>query len=98
MAIAIHSGHGQEQREEWKLTLEHLVRDAEHATVFTTWNRAEMIEEMEALKETDAEFIVEGERNKWAGMRKFLEVGEEGEDGVYESCGFWYVVGGKGGR
>jgi splicing suppressor protein 51 len=94
LGVAFHSGHTMAAVEEWKPTIDHLV-DAEHCTLFTTYNEDEMLEEMESLKKLGAIFVREGEKNKWKGMVPRLEALEVVENSVYYSNAYWYVVGGR---
>lgn len=94
LAVAFHSGHTMEAVKEWKPTIDHLV-NAEHCTLFTTYNEDEMLEEMETLKKRGAIFVREGEKNKWRGMRPRLEALEVVEDCVYYYNQYWYIVAGQ---
>jgi len=80
--------------EEWTPTIKYLV-SADHCTVFTTFNEKEMMEETEILKRLGARFLVQGEKNKWKGMKPMLEVMEEIENSVYYNNQYWYVVAGR---
>jgi splicing suppressor protein 51 len=94
LGVAFHSGHTMEEVEEWQPTLDHLV-NAEHCTLFTTFNEDEMLEETETLKKLGASFVREGEKNKWKGMRPLLDSLEVEEDNVYYFNQFWYIVAGR---
>jgi splicing suppressor protein 51 len=94
LAVAFHTGHTMEAVKEWKPTIDHLV-DAEHCTLFTTFNEDELLEEMEAMKKLGAIFIREGEKNKWKGMKPHLEGMEVEEDMVYYYNQYWYIVAGR---
>src|SRR4051812_43924704 len=63
LAVAFHSGHTQEAQAEWLPTIKHLV-GAGHATLFTSYNKAEMSEENSNLENMGAHFIQKGEINK----------------------------------
>jgi splicing suppressor protein 51 len=89
LAVAFHTGHSQEMIEEWTPTIKYLV-NADHCTVFTTFNEKEMMEETEILKGLGARFLVRGEKNKWKGMKPMLEVIEEIENSVYYNNQYWY--------
>jgi splicing suppressor protein 51 len=91
LAVAFHTGHSQEMVEEWTPTIKYLV-NADHCTIFTTFNEKEMAEETEILKSLGAKFLVQGEKNKWKGMKPMLEVMEEIENSVYYNNQCWYVV------
>ena len=94
LAVAFHSGHSMEAVEDWAPTIKHLV-DAEHHTMFTTYNEQEMLDETEALRKFEARFVREGEKNRWKGMRPMLESMEEVEDSVYYYNQYWYIVTGR---
>ncbi|KUJ22908.1 uncharacterized protein LY89DRAFT_607800 [Mollisia scopiformis] len=91
LAVAFQTGHSQECVDDWTPTIRYLVH-APHCTMFTTFNEKEMVEEIEILKKLDAKFLVDGEKNKWQGMRPLLEVIEETENSVYYNHQYWYVV------
>jgi splicing suppressor protein 51 len=91
LAVAFHTGHSQEMMEEWAPTIKYLV-NADHCTLFTTFNEKEMMEETGILKGLGAKFLVQGEKNKWKGMKAMLEVMEEVENSVYYNNQYWYVV------
>jgi splicing suppressor protein 51 len=94
LAVALQSGHAQSDMDDWMPTIKHLANSADHATVFTTWNEKEMRDEVKVLKELDAKFVVEGEENKWKGLRPLLEIMEEKENSIYYPHYHWYVIGG----
>jgi splicing suppressor protein 51 len=50
---------------------------------------------MEILKCLGARILVQGEKNKWRGMKPMLEVMEEVENSVYYNNQYWYVVAGR---
>jgi splicing suppressor protein 51 len=94
MAVAFHTGSSQDAVEQWAPTLKYLA-NAEHATIFTTYNEDEMKGETTILKALGAEFIVPGERNKWQGMTPKLEIAEENENSIFYDHMYWYVLAGK---
>lgn len=97
LGVAFQTGHSQESVADWTPTIEYLV-NADHCTVFTTFNEKELMEEIAILKKLNAGFVVEGELNKWRGMRPLLEVLEEKEYSIYSNHQYWYVLRGRGVR
>lgn len=94
LAVAFHTGHTMEAIEEWAPTIKHLV-DAEHCTLFTTFNEDELLDEMEALRKLEAR-VVRKDENKWRGLKPMLEIMEEVENSVYYFNMYWYIVAGRG--
>lgn len=94
LAVVFHSGHSQEAQEQWRPSIEYLI-SAGFPTVFTTFNDKEMQEETEGLRKNGADFVREGERNKWMGMRPLLDPLEEVESRVYNNNQYWYIIPGK---
>jgi splicing suppressor protein 51 len=43
LAVAFQTGHSMEEVESWAPTIRHLVRNAQHPTVFTAFNEAELV-------------------------------------------------------
>jgi splicing suppressor protein 51 len=82
LAVALQSGHAEESVEDWKPTIKYLAKTADHATLFTSWNDKEM-RETKILQDLDAKFVIEGEHNKWRGMRPLLEIMEAKENSIY---------------
>ena len=72
--------------------------NTDHPTVFTTYNKAELLSEVEHLKKLGAKFIVEGEKNKWRGMQPTLDPLEEEENIAYYINQYWYVITGHGSK
>jgi splicing suppressor protein 51 len=97
LAVALHTGHTFEEEESWAPTIKHLL-ESDHATVFTAYNEAEMLDETKRLRELDASFIVDGQKNKWKGMRPMLDPLEEVENIAYYQNQYWYIVAGDGSR
>jgi splicing suppressor protein 51 len=97
LAVAFHTGHSQEAVSSWSPTIR-LLSHASFPTVFTTYNRKEMEEETAILTGLGARFLVQGEKNRWRGMRMLLEVAEEEENGVYCNNDYWYLIAGSDGR
>jgi hypothetical protein len=54
-----------------------------------------MQREMKVLKEMGANFVVDGEKNRWRSMWPMLEVLEANENGIYFANFHWYVVAGQ---
>jgi splicing suppressor protein 51 len=95
LAVALQTGHAEDAVEAWTPTIQYLAKTADHATVFTSWNEREMHEEMKRLRDFSAKFVVEGEQNKWRGMRPMLEIMEEKENSIYYPHYYWYVIAGR---
>jgi len=95
LAVALQTGHAEDEVGTWTPTIKYLVNTADHATVFTTWNGKEMREEMKIMTNLEAKFVVEGEENKWKGMRPLLEIMEEKENRIYYPHYYWYVIAGR---
>jgi mitochondrial splicing suppressor protein 51 len=95
LAIALQSGHAEAEVEAWTPTIEFLAKTATHATVFTTWNEKEMRDEVKVLEKLGTKFLVEGQENKWRGMRPMLEIMEEEENDTYYANYCWYVIAGQ---
>jgi mitochondrial splicing suppressor protein 51 len=95
LAVALQTGHAEEEVESWTPTIKYLANEADYATVFTTWNEREVREEVEVLEKLGARFVVKGEKNKWQGMRPMLEIMEEKENDIYFAHYYWYVIAGK---
>lgn len=93
MAVAFHTGATVEFMEEWKPTLQHLV-GVEHATVFTTYNKTEMVDETARLRDFKATFAVEGERNQWQSLIPRVDVLEEIENDIFYENMYWYILDG----
>lgn len=91
LAVAFHSGFSQSQTAEWEPTID-LLAEAHHPTLFTSYNKNEMEEEIYLLKSRGANFIQEGELNKWRGMLPILEAVEEKENSAYYLNQYWYIV------
>jgi splicing suppressor protein 51 len=96
LAVALQTGHADSDVEAWTPTIKYLAKIANHATVFTTWNEKEMQDETKILKNLDTKFVVEGEENKWRGMRPMLEIMEEKEKSIYYHHYYWYIIAGQG--
>ncbi|KAG0648277.1 Zinc finger MYND domain-containing 17 [Hyphodiscus hymeniophilus] len=94
LAVAFQTGHALEEIASWAPTIRYLAREARHPTVFTTFNEHEMLSELAGLKTLGARFIVEGERNRWRGMRPMLDPLEELESSAYYQHQYWYIVAG----
>ena len=95
LAIALQSGHAEEAVESWTPTIRYLAT-AEHPTVFTCWNEKEMRDETRIFRDLGVRFVVQGEVNKWKGLRPYLEVGEEKENSIYYPNYYWYISAGSG--
>jgi mitochondrial splicing suppressor protein 51 len=95
LAVALQTGHAEEVVKEWAPTIKYLLMTADHPTVFTSWNEKEMREETNILKGLGAKFVVDGEENKWRGMRPMLEAAEEKENSMYYPHYYWYVIAGR---
>lgn len=91
LAIAFQSGFSQEARESWMPTIRHLAT-AQHHTLFTTYNKEEMREECAIFRTLGAEFVQEGEVNKWKSVCPILEPMGSTEDNVYYSNQYWYII------
>ncbi|KAH8654935.1 hypothetical protein BGZ60DRAFT_532567 [Tricladium varicosporioides] len=94
LGIAFQSGHSQEFTREWTPTIIHLAR-AVHPTVFTTFNKTEMLEETAILEKAGAHFILHGELNKWRALHGHLEALELREHEIYHQNQYWYIIGPK---
>jgi len=92
LAVAFHTGHSQEAKEEWNPTIQFLAK-AEFPTVFTCFNEIEMQEEMAGLEKKGVSWVKRGELNKWRGMIASLEAAEIQENAVYSMNMFWYIIG-----
>lgn len=97
LAVAFQTGHACEELELWAPTIQHLI-NADHATVFTTYNEMEVLSEMKELRKLGATFVVEDQQNKWRGMRPILDPMEEVESIAFYQNQYWYVVAGHGTR
>jgi splicing suppressor protein 51 len=97
LAVAFHTGHSLEEQVSWAPTIKHLAA-CDYSTVFTTYNEAEMLGEMGGLKELGAKFLVDGQKNKWKGMRPMLDPLEEEENIPYYHNYFWYMIAGHGAK
>lgn len=91
LAVAFHSGFSQEEQVQWKPTID-LLAEAQHSTLFTSYNKNEMEEEMGLLRSRGAMFMKEGELNKWRSMIPILEAVEKKEKSVYYLNQYWYIV------
>ncbi len=83
------------EKEAWTPTINYLTKEANHGTVFTVWNEKKMRDEVQVLEALGAKFVVEGQQNKWRGMRPMLEIMEEKENDIYYAHYYWYVIAGK---
>ena len=54
-----------------------------------------MRDEVQVLQTLGAKFLIEGQQNKWRGMRPMLEMMEEKENDIYYAHHYWYVIAGK---
>jgi len=54
-----------------------------------------MQRELKLLKDIGANFVVDGEKNRWRSMRPMLEALEEKENSIYFANYYWYVVAGQ---
>lgn len=96
LAVAFHTGNTSLEHEtQWMPTLNRLIQ-ADHATVFTSYNEEEMKQETAHLRSLGAEFVIKGERNKWQCMIPRLEIAEEVENAIFYENMFWYVIAGTG--
>ncbi|KAH6665580.1 hypothetical protein B0J14DRAFT_660751 [Halenospora varia] len=94
LGIAFQSGHSQESTREWTPTILHLAKAA-YPTVFTTYNKTEMLEEIAILEKTGVHFILRGELNKWRALHGHLEALELREHEIYHQNQYWYMIGPK---
>ena len=94
LAVVFHTGYTQEFATEWIPTISHLV-SAKHATVFTSFNLADMTQATANLEKSGAWFLQKGEENRWRGQRPYLEVSQEKEFDVFYMNWFWFVIGPK---
>jgi splicing suppressor protein 51 len=91
LAVAFHTGFSVEAREDWMPTIVRLA-NAQHPTLFTTFNRQEMQEETLIFSQLGARFVQEGEINQWQAMCPLLEPMGSGENNVYYYNQYWYII------
>ena len=91
LAVAFHTGFSQAASEHWMPTICHLA-NAEHPTLFTTYNKEEMREETMILSHMKATFVQEGEINKWKSVCPLLEPMGSMENNVYYLNQYCYII------
>jgi splicing suppressor protein 51 len=91
LAVAFHTGFSQEATKDWMPTIRHLA-NAQHPTLFTTYNKEEMREETFILSQIGATFVQEGELNKWKSACPILEPMGSVDNNCYYSNQYCYIV------
>lgn len=90
LAVAFPTGHAECAVEDWAPTLKHFT-NTRYYTLFTTYDKNEMVQETAALARLGARFLVRGEKNRWSGKTP-MQI----EHGVFSYNQFWYIVAGHG--
>ena len=91
LTVAFHTGFSQAETEEWMPTIGYLA-NAKHPTMFTSYNNEEMRQETSILRRLGAQFLQEGEINKWKTVCPQLEPMGSVEKNVFYTNQYWYII------
>jgi splicing suppressor protein 51 len=91
LAVVFQSGFSQESTEAWMPTIRHLAAGL-HPTLFTTYNREEMVQETVILECLGAKFLQKGEVNQWKGLFPIMEPMGTQDGNVYYFNQYCYIV------